>query len=74
MKIIYDPATNTLFVRLSPGAIVDSEEVSPGIVIDFDADGRLLAFEVMRAKANMAPGFDFEEAATATGQAGGLAA
>lgn len=70
MKTIYDPKTDSLFHRFSPGQIVESEEISPGIVLDFDADGRILAFEIMRARTNLAASFDFEAAAQAHRQAG----
>ena len=49
MKTHYDRAADALYVRFSEGHIVESEEVSPGIVLDFDADGRLVAIEVMPA-------------------------
>ena len=58
MRTIYDLRTDSLFVRLSPGQIVESEEVSPGVVLDFDAHGRILAFEVLRARTSIGPGFD----------------
>jgi len=62
MRTIYDDKTDSLFVRLTDGRIVESEEVRPGIILDFDADGRLLAVEIIRARANLAASSDFTAA------------
>lgn len=48
-KITYDPSADAALLRLSEHVAVDSEEVSPGIVLDFDEDGRLVAIEVLQA-------------------------
>lgn len=56
MKTHYDRAADALYVRFGEGHIVESEEVSPGIVLDFDADGRLVAIEVMPASRQLALG------------------
>jgi hypothetical protein len=40
MKIHYDPQVDALYLRLSEGTIKDAEEVSPGIVLDYDNDNR----------------------------------
>lgn len=45
----YDPATDAAYLRFSAGEIIESEEVSPGVVLDYDADGRIVALEVMKA-------------------------
>ena len=35
-----------LFIRLADGVSVESEEVAPGVVLDFGKDNRLLGVEV----------------------------
>ena len=52
----YDEETDALFVRVADGAVVESEEVRPGLVIDFDASGRIVGFEVLNAHETVAPG------------------
>lgn len=56
MKVDYDKETDAMFVRFATGAIVESEELSPGIVLDFDAEGRIVAMEVLDAHKRLAPG------------------
>jgi uncharacterized protein YuzE len=49
MKTIYDAEADALYVRFSETAVVESEEVSEGVVLDFDADGRIVAIELIEA-------------------------
>ena len=56
MKTHYDPATDALYLRFADTPIEGSEEVAPGIVLDFDAEHRLVAIEVLNARRNLADG------------------
>ena len=56
MKTHYDPATDALYVRFANTRVEASEEVAPGIVLDFDANHRLVAIEVLSAASNLAAG------------------
>ena len=56
MKATYDEQANALYVRFTNAAIEASEEVRPGLIIDFDADGRIVAFEMLDANTQLAPG------------------
>ncbi|OHC72138.1 MAG: DUF2283 domain-containing protein [Rhodocyclales bacterium RIFCSPLOWO2_02_FULL_63_24] len=49
MKIEYDPEADALYVRLTDSKIIESEEIQPGIVLDFDAAGKMVAVEVLNA-------------------------
>ena len=42
----YYADTDMLHIRLADGISVESEEVAPGVVLDFDGDNRLLGVEV----------------------------
>ena len=42
----YYADTDMLYIRLADGISVESEEVAPGVVLDFDGDNRLLGVEV----------------------------
>ena len=55
MKIEYDPAIDALYVRLADTKVIDSEQVQPGIILDFDADGKVVAVEVLNASKRQAP-------------------
>jgi uncharacterized protein YuzE len=45
-------------MRLAEGPVVESEEVSPGVVLDFDVEGRVLAIEILDASEHVARGTD----------------
>ena len=55
MKIDYDPEVDALYVRLGESAIEESEEVQPGIILDFDAAGNVVGVEVLRASQRSNP-------------------
>ena len=63
MKTIYDPAADALYVRFADASVVDSEEVSDGVVLDFDAEGRIVAIELLDASKHVAAGAKFPTAA-----------
>lgn len=56
MKTSYDPQTDALYVRLAEAPVDGSEEVAPGIVLDFDAEHRLVGIEVLNASTKAARG------------------
>ncbi len=49
MKITYDVATDTLTVVLREASARISAEEKSGVILDYDADGRLIALEVLDA-------------------------
>jgi uncharacterized protein YuzE len=53
MRISYHEAEDALFIRLDEGAIMESEEVQPGLVIDFNGDGQPVGIELRGAKAHL---------------------
>lgn len=59
MRTHYDPEADALYVRFAETPIVGSEEVRPGVVLDFDADGRIVAVEILEASEHLASGTDF---------------
>jgi uncharacterized protein YuzE len=56
MKTTYDKEADAFTVRFVEATPVESEEVSPGIVLDYDAEGRIVAMEVLSASRQMAAG------------------
>ena len=48
MKIEYDPTADALYVRLSDQSIIESEQIKPGIVLDYDEEGNVVGSEVLR--------------------------
>jgi uncharacterized protein YuzE len=53
MRSRYDSEADALYIRFAETAIVESEEVRPGIVLDFDADGKVVAIEVLDASEHL---------------------
>lgn len=46
MRIEYYPDTDSLFIKLSPGAEAAAEEVAPGIVLHYTPEGALTAIDI----------------------------
>jgi uncharacterized protein YuzE len=49
MKFHYYPDSDSLYIDLSEKASVDSREVAPGVVLDFDGQGHLVGIDIDRA-------------------------
>lgn len=49
MKLNYYPETDSLYIDLSDRPSVDSQEVSPGVVLDIDAEGHLTGIDIEHA-------------------------
>lgn len=49
MKIRYDPRVDALYIRLRDGDIEESDEVSQGVIMDYDLNGQLMAIEILDA-------------------------
>lgn len=49
MKFYYYPDTDSLYIELSEEPGIDSREVSPGVVLDFDAEGRITGIDIDHA-------------------------
>ena len=46
MKIQYDQQADAMYIRLRAGTVLESEEIRPGIVFDYDVEGKLLGIDV----------------------------
>jgi len=49
MKLNYYPATDSLYIDLSSKASIESNEISEGIVLDYDAEGNLVGIDIDNA-------------------------
>ena len=58
MKTRYDPDADALYMRLAEGQVAESDEVRPGIVLDLDAEGRVVGIEILDASQHLADGAD----------------
>ncbi len=49
----YDKEADMLYIRLVDGASIESEEVADGIVLDFDANNRVIGVEIEDARSRV---------------------
>ncbi len=48
MKVHIDEEADALYLRLDESKIIESEEVYPGIVLDFNEDNQVVGIEVLQ--------------------------
>lgn len=48
MKLRVDRAADALYLRLDESVIVESEEVQPGVILDFNAEEQVVGIEILR--------------------------
>ncbi len=46
MNFHYDKTTDSLYIELSSKPSADSEEVSEGVVVDYDATGHIVGLDI----------------------------
>jgi uncharacterized protein YuzE len=49
MKIAYYPDTDSMYIDLSLKDSVESKEVSPGVVLDYDSNGNITGIDIDNA-------------------------
>jgi uncharacterized protein YuzE len=47
MRLKVDPEADALYFRLDDSKIVDSEEVAPGVVLDFNQQNQVVGVEIL---------------------------
>lgn len=50
MKVHFDQESDALYFRLDDSKIVESEEVSPGVLLDFNEKNQVVGFEILNVK------------------------
>ena len=53
MKLNYYPETDSLYITLSEQPSVESLEISEGVLIDYDANGRLVGIDIDNASSKV---------------------
>ena len=48
MKLHVDKEADALYLRLDDSKIIESEEVSPGVVLDFDEHNQVVGVEILQ--------------------------
>ena len=58
IRTSYDPEADAMFVWFGPEGVksVETQEVAPGIMLDFDSEGRVIGIEVLDLSERMIRG------------------
>lgn len=49
MKVTYDPDKDILQISFSARSIEETTQITPGMILDYDEDGRVVGLELRRA-------------------------
>jgi uncharacterized protein YuzE len=60
MKLHIDKEADALYLRLDDSKIIESEEVSPGVVLDYNEDNQVVGIEVLHLS-RRSPQLNFQE-------------
>ena len=55
MKVSIDKEDDALYFELDDAEIIESEEVHPGIIMDFDANGKVVGIEILDISTRVTP-------------------
>ena len=60
MKLHIDKEADALYLRLDDSKIIESEEVSPGVVLDYNEHNQVVGIEMLQLS-RRSPQFNFQE-------------
>ncbi|HWB53747.1 MAG TPA: DUF2283 domain-containing protein [Tepidisphaeraceae bacterium] len=64
MKVKYFQDTDTLYIELRPGPVVETKDLDENTVLDLDSDGKVCAITIEHARDRTGiPSFSFEQIA-----------
>lgn len=49
MRLEYDPDSGAAYIRLRQGSVARTDEIAPGVLVDFADDGRPVGIELLDA-------------------------
>ncbi len=50
MRLKVDLKSNALYLRLDESAIVDSEQIKPGVILDYDEKNNVVGIELLNIR------------------------
>ncbi len=60
MKIKYDQEVDILLIELSDSEVYESDESKPGVILDYDKEGKIIRIEILDASKRTSTPFKFE--------------
>lgn len=60
MRIRVDKKADALYFRLDESEIIESEEVSPGVILDFNKDDQVVGVEILSLSKRV-PAVDYSD-------------
>lgn len=55
MRLKVDRESDALYLRLDETAVIESEEVEPGVILDYDAADNVVGVEILNLSKRVAP-------------------
>lgn len=55
MRLKIDRENDALYFRLDESSVVESEEVQPGVILDFNEDGKVVGVEILNLSVRIKP-------------------
>jgi uncharacterized protein YuzE len=55
MRLKIDKESDALYFRLDESDIIESEEVQPGIILDFNSEGKVVGIEILNLTERISP-------------------
>ncbi len=53
MKVHFDKKADAVYLKLTDSKIIESEEVSPGIILDFDENNQVVGIEMLQVQSRI---------------------
>jgi uncharacterized protein YuzE len=60
MKIKYDQEVDILLIELTDSEVYESDESKPGVILDYDKEGKIIRIEILDASKRTSTPFKFE--------------
>ncbi|MCR9124029.1 MAG: DUF2283 domain-containing protein [Phyllobacteriaceae bacterium] len=55
LTVTYRAEDNAAYIRFSKEPVLESEEVSAGVILDYDEDGHIVGMELLDADKQLSP-------------------